>query len=66
MASLFWWQVALVAKNLPASAKDAGDWVQSLGRGDLLEEEMTTHSSILAWAAVHGATESDMTFKGSC
>ena len=24
-------------------------WVQSLGREDLLEEEMTTHSSILAW-----------------
>ena len=23
--------------------------VQSLGREDLLEEEMTTHSSILAW-----------------
>ena len=57
MASLFWWQVALVAKNLPASAKDAGYWVQSLGRGDL-EEEMTTHSSILAWAAVHGAAKS--------
>ena len=57
MASLFWWQVALVAKNLPANAKDAGYWVQSLGRGDL-EEEMTTHSSILAWAAVHGATKS--------
>ena len=24
-------------------------WVQSLGREDPLEEEMTTHSSILAW-----------------
>jgi len=24
-------------------------WVQSLGREDLLEEGMTTHSSILAW-----------------
>ena len=24
-------------------------WVQSLGRGDLLEEEMATHTSILAW-----------------
>ena len=24
-------------------------WVQSLGREDLLEEERTTHSSILAW-----------------
>ena len=24
-------------------------WVQSLGLGDPLEEEMATHSSILAW-----------------
>ena len=24
-------------------------WVQALGREDPLEEEMTTHSSILAW-----------------
>ena len=48
----------LVAKTLPANAKDAGDRVQSLGGEDLLEEEMTTHSSILAWATVHGVTKS--------
>ena len=24
-------------------------WIQSLGRKDLLEKEMATHSSILAW-----------------
>ena len=24
-------------------------WVQSLGQGNALEEEMTTHSSILIW-----------------
>ena len=24
-------------------------WVQSLGREDILEEEIVTHSSILAW-----------------
>ena len=24
-------------------------WVQSLGQGDSLKEEMATHSSILAW-----------------
>ena len=35
----------LVVKNLPATQKM---WVQSLGREDLLKEEMTTHSSILA------------------
>ena len=43
-------------------------WVQSLGGEDPLEEEMATHSSILAWripmdrgawqAAVHGVTKS--------
>ena len=32
-----------------ASAYNVGDLVQSLGRQDLLEKEMVTHSSILAW-----------------
>ena len=32
-----------------ASAYNSGDWVQSLGWEDLLEKEMATHSSILAW-----------------
>ena len=46
-------------------------WVPSVGREDPLEEEMATHSSILAWripwteesgwAMVHGVTESDTT-----
>ena len=31
------------------SAYNVGDLVQSLGQEDLLEKEMTTHSSILAW-----------------
>ena len=31
------------------SACQAGEWVQSLGWEDPLEEEMATHSSILAW-----------------
>ena len=35
-----------MVKNLPA-IQDS--WVQSLGSEDLLEEEMATHSSILAW-----------------
>ena len=26
-----------------------GMWVQSLGQEDLLEKEMATHSSIIAW-----------------
>ena len=43
-------------------------WVQSMGQEDPLEEEMTTHSSVLAWripwteepggATVHGVTKS--------
>ena len=35
-----------MAKNLPALQES---WVQSLGWEDPLEEEMATHSSILAW-----------------
>ena len=41
-------QVALAAKNLPASEGDARGSGQSLGWEDPLEEEVTTHSSILA------------------
>ena len=36
-------------KNLTAVKKMQETWVRSLGREDLLEEEMATHSSILAW-----------------
>ena len=35
-------------KKLPAGAGDARVWVRSLGQEDPLEEEMATHSSILA------------------
>jgi len=35
-----------MVKNLPAMQET---WVQSLGWEDPLEEEMTTHSNILAW-----------------
>ena len=38
-------EVQLV-KNLPAMQEP---WVQSLGREDLLEKKMATHSSTLAW-----------------
>ena len=47
------------------SACNAGDQVQSLGWEDPLEEEMTTHSGILAWkfdrawrGIVHGVSKS--------
>ena len=35
-----------VVKNPPAMEET---WVQSLGQEDTLEEDMATHSSILAW-----------------
>ena len=38
--------VAQLVKNLPAVQET---WVRSLGWEDLLEKEMATHSSILAW-----------------
>ena len=38
-----------VVKNLPASAGDVETQAQSLGWEDPLEEEVATHSSILAW-----------------
>ena len=38
--------VAQMVKNLPAVLKT---WVQSLGQEDPLEEEMATHSTVLAW-----------------
>jgi len=53
--------VAQMAKNLPAMQ---GTGVQSLGQGDPLEEEMATHSNILAWkippAIVHGVAKSQI------
>ena len=38
--------VAQMVKHLPAMQET---WVQSLGWEDLLEKEMATHSSTLAW-----------------
>ena len=35
-------------KNLPAMQEPREIWVQSLGQKNPLEEEMTTHSSVLA------------------
>ena len=42
-------QVALVVENPRASAGDVRDMVLPLGREDPLEEDIATHSSILAW-----------------
>ena len=38
-----------VVENLPANSVDIGDVVLCLDKEDPLEEEMTTHSNILAW-----------------
>ena len=38
--------LAQMVKNLSVAREI---WVQSLGHGDPLEEDMATHSSILAW-----------------
>ena len=56
-----------MVQNLPTMRET---WVQSLGWEDPLEEDMATHSSILAWrvpmdrrawwATVHRIAESDM------
>ena len=42
-------QVALVVKNPPASAEDIKDMGLIPGSGRSPEENMATHSSILAW-----------------
>ena len=42
-------QVVLVVKNPPAEARDIRDAGQILGQEDPLEEDVATHSSILAW-----------------
>ena len=41
--------VAQWVKNLPEMQEIQETWVQSLAWEDPLEEDMTTHSSILAW-----------------
>ena len=55
--------MAQTVKRLPTVMET---WVQSLGREDLLEKEMATHSSILAWKIPWleepgGRKESDVT-----
>ena len=41
--------MALAVKNPPAKQEPQEIRARSLGQEDLLEEEMATHSSILAW-----------------
>ena len=65
--------VVQVVKHLPTMRETR---VQSLGREDLLEKEMATHSSILAWKIPwmeepgrlqsRGHKDSDMTEQKKC
>ena len=52
-----------MVKKLPAMQKQQETWVQSLGQGDLLEKDMSTHSSfffffawIISWTEAWWAT----------
>ena len=45
-------------KNLPAMQETQETQVQSLGQENPLEEEMATHSSILAWTEEPGKLQS--------
>ena len=51
-----------VVKNLPAMQEM---WVQALGHEDLLEREMATHSSILAWESPWTEEPGGLQSKGS-
>ena len=54
-----------VVKNLPANAGNSqGTQVQSLGLEDPLEQEMATHSSILAWRIPGTEEPSGLQFMG--
>ena len=51
-----------VVKNLPAMQET---WVLSLGQENLLEKEMATHSSILAWEIPWAEEPGGLHFLGS-
>ena len=60
---MYWiFLVAQTVKNLPAVQVI---WVQSLGREDHKEEEMATHSSILAWRIPWTEEPSELQSTGS-
>ena len=54
--------VAQMVKRLPTMWET---WVQFLGREDLLEKEMVTHSSILAWKIPWTEEPGGLQFMGS-
>ena len=54
-----------MVKNLPASAGDARDTGSIPGLEDPLEEEMATHSSVLAWRIPWTEEHGGLQFMGS-
>ena len=52
-------------KNLPAMQETEETWVQTVGQKDPLEEEMATHSSILAWRIPRTGEPDRLQFMGS-
>ena len=54
--------VAQLVNNTPAMQET---WVRSLGREDLLEEAMATHSNILAWRIPWTEEPGGLQFMGS-
>ena len=57
--------MAIVVRNPPANAEDIRDNVGSLGQTDPLEEDMATHSSILAWRIPWTEESGGLQFIGS-
>ena len=53
--------MAQMVKNLPAMQET---WVRFLGREDILEREMATHSSILAWRIPWTEESEGLSFMG--
>ena len=45
----YWLRASLAAQTVKHLPTMRETWVQSLGHEDLLEKEMATHSSTLAW-----------------
>ena len=56
--------MAQQVKNLPAMQETQETGVQSLDGEELLEKEMVTHSSILAWEIPWTEEPSGLQFKG--
>ena len=52
-------------KNLPAMQEPQEIQVRSLGQEDPLEEEMATHSNILAWRILRTEEPGGLQSKGS-